>query len=105
MTKKKSSSNAMIIALNTKKFIARWLHTAHRTAYSVPECAEAVGISESTLYMIESGKRVPGLEVYFSMCLWSGLDPCEYIIGVNEMMEKGEKDFFAKYPPHTIRKI
>lgn len=105
MTKKKDKNSIMLVGLNQKLFITKWLTSLHRKAYSVPDCAKAIGISESALYMIEKGSRVPGLEVYFAMCLWASLDPCEYIMGTNEMIKKSNDDYLRKYPTHKTSDI
>lgn len=87
-----------MITLNRDLFLIKWLTTEHRKCHTIKECAAAVGVTESALYAIEAKKRAPGLELYFSMCIWSGLDPCEYMMGVNELVEKSNADFFAKNP-------
>lgn len=88
----------MLIKLDKTRFLLKWKTSAHRKAYSVKECATAVGVSESGLYAIESGRNLPGLETYFNMCLWAGLDPCEYLLNTQEMLKKSDDDFYQRYP-------
>lgn len=98
MPSKTGKGKSKMIKLDKEYFLMKWRTSSHRQAHSVGECATAVGISESGLYSIESGRRLPGLETFFNMCVWAGLNPRQFLTGFEEMTKKSDEDFVKKYP-------
>jgi DNA-binding XRE family transcriptional regulator len=99
-----------MIKLKIKEFLNKWRFTDFRKWSTGGDVAKLLGVSGATLSKIENEKMLPGLETYFTMCIMSELDPCEFMEGVvvaqnraKAHNEKKRKDRQYRYEMSALR--
>lgn len=80
-----------MLKIDYPKFLTKWMTSELRRTAGMGALAKLLKVSPSTISMVENEKRRPGVELYFGMCIASGLDPCDYLIGCNELIVESNK--------------